>query len=99
MYTAVINKDTTGREDVVQAAWPAVLSVTVLSAVAPFLNVTVPVGTPLPGELAVTVALKVTGCPYTDGLEVLLSEVEVESLPTNWTTCTEVLIPKLALPL
>ena len=38
------------------------------SAVVPSMNVTVPVGVPLPGELAVTVAVKVTDWPKTDGL-------------------------------
>ena len=38
------------------------------SAVVPSMNVTVPVGVPAPGALAVTVAVKETSSPLTDGL-------------------------------
>ena len=39
------------------------------SVVAPSRNVTVPLGVPAPGATAATVAVKVTLCPKTDGLE------------------------------
>ena len=48
-------------------AWPAV-RVLVPKVVVPSLNVTVPVGVPDPGALAVTVAVNVTVWPNTDGL-------------------------------
>jgi hypothetical protein len=50
---------------VARVAWPAA-SVPVPRLVAPSMNVTVPVG--LLGPLPVTVAVKVTVCPDTDGL-------------------------------
>ena len=49
-----------------------------------------PVGVPAPGEAAATVAVKVTGCPKTDGLAVELTVVVLES----WlTTCGEASVP------
>ena len=42
-----------------KVAWPP-LSVPVPSVAAPSLNVTVPVGVPVPGEFTVTVAVNVT---------------------------------------
>ncbi len=53
-------------EDVI-VAWPA-LSVPVPNVVAPSLNVTVPVGVPVPGATALTVAVSVIDWPNTDGL-------------------------------
>ena len=50
-------------------------SVAVPSTVAPSLNVTVPVGTPVGGATAVTVAVNVTACPVVEGLGV---EVRLE---------------------
>lgn len=50
----------------------------------PFLKVTMPVGTPLPGAVAVTTAVNVTGWLNTDGLADELTVVEVEAL---FTTC------------
>jgi hypothetical protein len=66
-YTAVIEWDPTDKVDVENVAWPP-LSVPVPSVVAPSLNVTVPVGVPLPEPDAATVAVNVTDCPNTDGL-------------------------------
>ena len=43
----------------------------------PFLKVTVPVGVPVPGGVAVTVAVNVTGWLNTEGLEDELSAVVV----------------------
>ena len=45
----------------------------------PSWKVTVPVGVPEPGGLAVTVAVKVTICPATEGLAEELSAVVVAS--------------------
>jgi hypothetical protein len=44
------------------------LSGWVASSVAPSLNCTDPVGVPAPGAVTLTVAVKVTDCPKTDGL-------------------------------
>jgi hypothetical protein len=43
-------------------------SVPVPRVVVPSRNVTVPLGLPAPGAVTVTVAVKVTLCPKTDGL-------------------------------
>ena len=50
--------------------------------VAPSLNVTLPVGLPAPGAAAVTVAVKVTDCPSTEGLTEDATPTELEALPT-----------------
>lgn len=55
---------------VLNAALPA-LSVPGPSVVAPSLNVTVPLGTPVAGATAETVAVKVTNCPELDGFKEL----------------------------
>jgi hypothetical protein len=47
-------------------------------------NVTLPVGVPDPGLSAVTVAVKVTDWPYTEGLTEDPSWVVVESWSTVW---------------
>src|SRR4030088_574961 len=65
----------------------------------PSWKVTVPVGVPEPGGLAVTVAVKVTLCPETDGLTEELSAVVVGSWFTAWVRAAEVLVSKLASPL
>src|SRR2546422_10635368 len=59
-------------------------SVTVARAVAPSLNVTVPVGTP---AAEVTVALRVTACPVVDGFGVEVRVVVVAAGVTALTTC------------
>ena len=46
---------------------------------APSMNVTVPVGVPLPGEVAVTTALYATIWPVTDGFTDDVTAVEVGS--------------------
>src|SRR5207247_1829081 len=62
--------DPTLSEDVGQLAWPLlrVRLLQLVMAVPPSLKVTFPAGLPEPGLLAVTVAVKVTDCPNTDGL-------------------------------
>src|ERR1043166_1826924 len=79
-------------------AWPP-LRVFVARAVAPSLKVTLPVGVPLPGELALTVAVKVTDWPYT---EVLVEEPRVVVVGSLFTCCVRagelVLLLKLASP-
>jgi hypothetical protein len=71
---------------------------TELNTVNPFLNVTVPVGVPLPGGTAATVVVKVTDWPDTDGLCEEVSEVEVAEGFTVCESTGEVLVPKVALP-
>ena len=58
------------------------LSVPVPSVVAPFLNVTVPVGVPAPDE---TVAVKVTAVPYVDGFRDEATAVEEFALTMKLT--------------
>jgi len=65
------------RDDVTKLA-AALLMVTVLSGVPPSLNVTVPVGVPVPGGIGVTVACKETDCPKLAGFGVALSAVAVD---------------------
>src|SRR5438046_909342 len=71
--------DPTLSEDVGQLAWPLlrVRLLQLVMAVPPSLKVTFPVGVPEPGLLAVTVAVKVTDCPNTDGLAEELADVVV----------------------
>ena len=83
---------------VVSVACPVASSVTEPIVVAPSLNVTVPVGVPAPGAEAVTVAVKVTDCPETDGLTEEASAVAVAALLTIWLRAAEVLVVKLPSP-
>ena len=53
-------------EEVLYVACPEPFRVPVPSVVAPSLNVTVPVGVPVP-ELGATVAVNITDCPTVDG--------------------------------
>ncbi len=63
------------------------------------MNVTVPVGVPDPGVTALTVAVKVTACPKTDGFAEELSAVVVDAWFTTWLSADEVLALKDVLPL
>src|SRR5438093_9609943 len=67
-YDAVIGCEPTASVLVTNVAWPEAFRVPVPSMLEPSLKVTVPVGVPAPLGFAVTVAVKVTGCPDTDGL-------------------------------
>src|SRR5437762_12481949 len=62
---------------VVKMAWPELFRVPVARVLPPALKVTAPVGVPAPGLFAVTVAVKVTGCPNTDGWTEEVSPVVV----------------------
>ncbi len=62
---------------VVNIAWPELFRVPVPRVLEPSLKVTVPVGVPAPGLFAATVAVKVTGCPNTDGWTEEVSPVVV----------------------
>ncbi len=79
-------------------AWPEA-RVLVASEVAPSLKVTVPLGVPLAGGTALTVAVKATDCPNTDGLVPETSAVVVLILLTIWLKIEEVLERKLPSPL
>jgi hypothetical protein len=77
-----------GKVDFVILATPAA-KVALPSDVLPFLNVTVPVGV---GPADVTVAVKVTACPYFEGLRLELSVVVVGYLTTTCVTVAELLL-------
>ena|SRR5579884_1223411 len=65
----------------------------------PSLKFAVPVGVPAPGRLAVTVAVKVTLCPKTDGLADELTVVVVLAWFTVCVRTALVLVVKLPSPL
>ena len=65
----------------------------------PSLKLTVPVGVPAPGETALTVAVKVTDWPETDGFAEEATVVVVLALFTVWVKVKEVLVEKLVSPL
>src|SRR5439155_1511772 len=67
-YDALIEWEPTASVLVTNVAWPEEFRVPVPRVRGPSLNVTVPVGVPVPLVFAVTVAVKVTRCPDTDGL-------------------------------
>ena len=74
------------------------LSVTVASVVAPSLNVTVPVGVPVPGETTDTVEVNVTDAPKQAGLSEETSATLVSALLTLCVSAAEVLPLKVLLP-
>src|SRR3989440_2508 len=79
---------------------PLVDRVPVPSAFKPSAKVTVPVGLAtavLPGELTLTVAVKVTDWPETEGLAELLSEMVVAAGLTSWVS-EPLLVLKLLSP-
>ena len=82
----------------VNVVWPE-LRVFVPIGVAPSLKVTVPVGMPVPGAVAITVAVKVTDCPKTEGLIDELTAVVVLALLTVCVKVDEALALKLPSPL
>jgi len=69
---------TTDKLELAKVAVPP-LSVPVPNVVTPSLNVTVPVGVLEPGAAAVTVAVKVTDWPKTEGFCELLTAVVLPS--------------------
>ena len=72
----------TASVETVSVAWREPLRAEVPRVAVPLLKVTVPVGVPVPGAVAVTVAVNVTDWPYTDGLADELSAVESPSVLT-----------------
>lgn len=94
----MIECDATLSALVEKVAWPP-LRLPVPKVVAPSLNVTVPEGVPLPGDVAETVAVNVTDCPETEGLWSEVTPVVVSALFTVCETAGEFVLPlKLLLP-
>ena len=85
--------------EVENVAWPEASKVLVPRFLVPSLNITLPVGTAVPGALATTVAVKVTVCPWVDGFKDDVTEVVVPSLFTVCVSAEDVLVLKLELPL
>jgi hypothetical protein len=77
--------------DVEIVAFPPV-SVAVPTVVAPFFNVTIPVGVPLPGATVTTVIVKVTDLPSVDGFCEEVSVVELAALLTVCVSTAEELV-------
>src|SRR5436309_10147064 len=97
-YDALIEWEPTASVLVTNVAWPEPSRVPVPRVLEPSLKVTVPVGVPAAGLFAVTVAVKVTGCPDTDGLIEELTDVAVLAFFTVWVSALEVLPVKVASP-
>ena len=74
-------------------------SVLVANELVPSLNVTVPVGVPAPGNTALTVAVRTTAWPNTEGLAEEASTVALLALFTVWVKVDDVLVLKLVSPL
>jgi hypothetical protein len=87
----------TANERVVNVALPPE-SVAVPNVVAPSKNVTVPVGVPVPGAAALTVAMNTTDWPNTDGFTDEVTVVELLSLFTVWVIADDVLLLKFVSP-
>ena len=89
-YSAVMLWLPTPRVEVLKAAVPP-LSGAVPKVVAPSLKVTVPVGVPVPGATGLTVAVKLTDCPKTDGfwleLTVVVAWVSHSPGGPRWLSC------------
>jgi len=90
-YTAVIECAPWASADVAIVAFP-LASVAVPTIVAPFFNVTVPFGVPLPGATVTTVIVKVTDLPSVDGFSEEVSLVELAALLTVSVRTAEVLV-------
>ena len=63
------------------------------------MKLTLPVGAPAPGAVTLTVAVKLTVCPKTDGFGPLPRLVVVPAVATVLVTALEVLVLKLPSPL
>ena len=96
-YTAVIECAPWVSADVEIVAFP-LASGAVPTVVAPFFNVTVPVGVPLPGATVTTVIVKVTDLPSVDGFSEEVTVVELAALLTVCVSTEEVLVPSSMLP-
>src|SRR5438876_11019852 len=95
-YVALMPCDPTDNVETIILACPAT-SGAVPKLVPPWSKLTVPVGVPLPGATATTVAVNVTGCPKTDGFD----DEEIVAWLSVLTKCgspADVLAVKFALP-
>ena len=96
-YWAVRLWEAAASVETVRLAWLPI-RLAVPSGVLPSKNSTEPLGLPDPGLTTPTVALSVTGCPYTDGLLSTASVVVVAAWLTVWDRGDEVLVMKLLFP-
>jgi hypothetical protein len=69
-------------EEVEKVATPLLFTELAPSAVVPSQKVTVPVGAPVPGAIALTVAVSVTVAPRTEGFTSAVSAIAVETCMT-----------------
>lgn len=86
--------DPRGRLEVLKEIWPLELSGSCAKMVLPCWKVTCPVGVPVAGGTAATVAVKVTDWPLVEGLGVEASVVDDAPV---WITCTSEELPALKL--
>src|SRR5712692_1068280 len=99
LYVAVMVWLPTVRLEVAQVALAPARATALQIVLAPSWKVTLPVGEPAPGAVTLTVAVKVTDCPNTDGFWFELSAVEVSALLTTWPPArVPVLVLKLPSP-
>jgi hypothetical protein len=87
----------TASDDVESVALPEPRAA-VPNVVEPSRKVTVPVGVPVAGATAVTVAVNVTVCPKTDGLTDEVTVVELTPFTTVCVRAADVLLVKLLSP-
>jgi hypothetical protein len=96
-YTTVIESVPTGRAEVERVAVlltpPPAVSVALPREVAPFINVTEPVGAAV---LLVSVAVKVTDCPALAGFSEDTTAAVLLAALTTWLSVGEVAVPKFA---
>ena len=85
------------RLEVVKVALPPD-RLAVAKVAAPSRKVTVPVGVPTAGATALTMAVKVTAWPKSDGFTELVTVVVLLPLLTVWVIAVEVLLAKLLSP-
>src|SRR5712691_238329 len=81
LYCVVMEWEATDRAPVLKVAWP-LLRVPVPRVMVPSLKVTVPLGMLTTGATVLTVAVKVTDCPETDGFAEEETLVELSVLLT-----------------
>ena len=81
-------------DDVAKVAWRAAFSVPVPMSMPPSRNLTVPVGTPAPGETAVTVTVKVIVSPEHAGF---IGETSAVLVFARLTVCPATNAPPLEL--
>ena len=86
----MIECEPTARLLMAKVAWPE-LKLRLPKVVAPSLKLTAPVGVPAPGETALTVTVKVTDCPKTDGFAEELTVLLVLEGLTVWLKAEAVL--------